>query len=63
MDRNIPRLPEASDVLSIPPVTVKLSVSEAEELGRQVHHGVKHPVETKQPEEMVRNLRRNDSMD
>ena len=56
MDGDVPVLPEPSSVLSVPPVAVELSVGEAEKLGGEVHHRVKHPVETKQPKEMVRQL-------
>ena len=56
MDRDVPILPESSNVLSIPPVTVELSVCEAEKLGSEIHHCMKRPVETKQPKEMVGQL-------
>lgn len=56
MHRDVPILPESSRVLSVPPVAVELSVGEAEELSREVHHRVKRPVETKKPKEMVGQL-------
>ena len=56
MDWNVPCFPEASDVLCVPPVTVELSVSETKDLRCHIHHGVEHPVEAKQPEEVVRDL-------
>ena len=56
MDGDVPGLPESSDVLSVPPVAVELAVGEAEQLCREVHHRVEHPVETKQPEQVVRQL-------
>ena len=56
MYRDVPILPESPNVLSVPPVSVELSVCEAEQLSSEIHHRMKHPVEPKQPEEMVRQL-------
>ena len=53
MYRDVPILPESPNVLSIPPVSIELSVCEAEQLSSEIHHRMKHPVESKQPEEMV----------
>ena len=56
MHWNVPGFPESSDILCIPPVSIELPISKAQQLGIEVHHRVEDPVEAQQPEQMVRQL-------
>lgn len=56
MNRHVPRSPEGVDVIRVPPVAVKVSISELKNFSEKVQEGMEHQVEEAQPDEVIWNL-------